>query len=73
MQENTFIKVYQIQDNFEVVRDSLNKKQKYLLLPDHQLAEKLLILVSVSTKGQKSDKSEFVTKFVRAISTIFFT
>ena len=39
------------------------KKIKYLSLPNHQLAENL-ILVFVSKKGQKGDKSEFVTKFV---------
>ena len=49
----------------------MNKKQKYLSLPDDQLAENL-ILSFFRKKGQKEDKSEFVTKFVRVIATIIF-
>ena len=38
-------------------------KNKYFSLPDHQLAENRFLFI-VSTKEQKRDKSEFVTKFV---------
>ena len=57
MQENFFIKVYWIRYG--------------LLLPDHQLAENLN-LSFFHKKGQKEDKSEFVTKFIRVIATIIF-
>ena len=44
MQENCFIKVCLIQHIFEVERDSLQtKKQKCLSLPDHQLAENMIL------------------------------
>ena len=48
---------------------AINKKQKYFLLPDHQLAENLIL---VCKKGLKEDKSEFVTKSVGIIVTIIF-
>ena len=59
MQENCFIKACLVQHIFEVERDSLQtKKQKCLSLPDHQLAENMKILILVSMKGQKNNKSE---------------
>ena len=47
------------------------KKQKYYSLPDHQLAENL-ILVLICKKGQKVHKKDFVTKSVGIIVTIIF-
>ena len=41
-------------------------KYKYLLIPDHQLAENLILFL-VFTKGEQRDKSEFVSKFVENI------
>ena len=44
MQENCFIKACLVQHIFEVERDSLQtKKQKCLSLPDHQLAENMIL------------------------------
>ena len=42
---------------------AINKTQKYFLLPDHQLAVKLILFL-VCKKEQKEDKSEFVPKSV---------
>ena len=57
---------------FEVERDSLlTKKQKYFSLPDHQLL-KTRFLFLVYKKGEKEDKSKFVTRFVGITVTIIF-
>ena len=70
MQENPFIKVYWIRYTFEIAQLAINKKQKYFSWPDHQLAENL-ILVFGFYEGKIKDKSEFVTKVVGIIVTIF--
>ena len=44
MQEDFFIKGYWIRHGFEVERLAINKKQKYFSLPDHQLAENLILV-----------------------------
>ena len=44
-------------------RLAINKNQIYFLLPEHQLAENVFLLL-VSIKGQKENKSEFISKFV---------
>ena len=41
---NSFIKVYWTRHGFEVARLAINKEQKYLLLPDHQLAENMILV-----------------------------
>ena len=46
-------------------------KQKYFSIRDHHLAENL-ILVFVCKKGQREDKSKFVTKSVGKTVTIIF-
>ena len=46
MEKNPFIKTYWIRHTFEVEHDSLNKKQKYITLPYHQLAENLVLFFS---------------------------
>ena len=51
------------------VRLAINEKQKYFSFTDPQLAENL-ILVCGSTKGQKRNKNEFVTKFIGIIVMI---
>ena len=49
----------------------MNNKQKYISLPDHQLAGNWILFL-VCKKEQKVDKSKFVTKSVRIIVTIIF-
>ena len=50
----------------------MNKKQKYFSLPDHQHAEHLILVFGYYKKGQKEDKSDFVTKSVGIIVAIIF-
>ena len=52
------------------MRIAINEKQKYFSLPDHQLAENLLFLDC--KKGQKENKSKFVTKSVEVTAEIIF-
>ena len=42
--ENSFIEVYWIRHGFDVERDSVETKNKYFSLPDHQLPENLILL-----------------------------
>ena len=49
----------------------VNKKYNYFLLPDHQLAENLILLFGLY-KRTKKDKSKFVSKFVEIIDTNIF-
>ena len=44
-------------------RLAINKKQKYFLLPDHELAENLFLFLFF-IKGKQGNKIEFATKFV---------
>ena len=48
---------------------AINKKQKYFLLPDHQLAEKLILIFGLQ-KRTKQGKSKLVTKSVGIIVMI---
>ena len=57
MQENCFIKVCLIQHIFEVERDSLQTKiQKCLSLPDHQLAENMILDFGFYERTNKEKK-----------------
>ena len=47
------------------------KKQKNFLLPDHELAENLILKFGLHERT-KEDKSEFVTKSVGNVITIIF-
>ena len=69
-------KVYGTVHTFEVERDSLltittTKKQKYFLLPDHQVGKNLIPVFGFYERTKK-DKSEFVAKFARTLVTIIF-
>ena len=44
MQEDSFINVYLNQHGFDEKRGSVNKEQKYFLLPDHRLAENMVLV-----------------------------
>ena len=72
MQENPFIKVYWIRHSFEVERDSLQTKGKIISRYQTTKLLKIWSLCLVSMKGQKRDKSEFVSKFVGIIVAIIF-
>ena len=49
----------------------MKKKQKNFLLPDHELAENLILNFGLHERT-KEDKSEFVTKYVGNVITIIF-
>ena len=44
MQEDSFINVYLNQHGFDEKRGSVNKEQKYFLLPDHRFAENMVLV-----------------------------
>ena len=71
MQENSFMKVC-TRHGFEVERDSLLTKNKNI---SHYQTTNLLktwSLLLVFKKGQKHNKTEFVTKSVEIIVTVIF-
>ena len=55
----------------EVPQLTINKKHKYFSLPDHQLTGNSILFLA-STKGQKRNKNEFLTKFADIKVTIIF-
>ena len=59
--KNSFIKIYWPLQVFEVDYDFINKKQKYITLPDQKLPENL-VLVFGFYERKKSDKRELATK-----------
>ena len=63
-------KVYWICHAFEVEHYSLQTKNKYFLLSDHQLSENLIFVFGFYERI-KSDKSELVVKFVAISVTMF--
>ena len=70
MLENSFITVYWIRYGFEVEHDSLLTKNRNI--PRYQTTNllKTRFLFLVCKKGEKKDKSKFVTKFVGIIVII---
>ena len=64
------MKVYWIQQGFEVERDSLSKKN--INIYSYQITNllKMWFLVLVSKKEEKRVKNQFVTKFVGIIVMI---
>ena len=72
MQKILFIKVYCIRHSFKVERDLLQTKGKTISRYQTTKLLKIWFLCLVSMKGQKRDKSEFVSKFLGIIVAIIF-
>ena len=71
--ENSFIKHYWIRHGFEVERHSLWTKSTNISRYQTANLLKTRFLFLVCKKGQKENKTEFVTKCVGNILTIIFT
>ena len=50
---------------------AINKKQKYFLLPDHQLAENVILVYDLEERTKKG-QSEILTKSVKVIVGVMF-
>ena len=72
MKENSFIKVYWIRHRFEADHDSLWTRNRNISRYQITNLLKTWFLFLVCKKGQKKDKSKFVTKSVGIIVTTIF-
>ena len=66
------MKVYLIRYDFKVERDSLLTKNKNISRYQTTNLLKTRFLFSVCKKGEKEDKSKFVTQFVEMLVTFIF-
>ena len=73
MDENYFIKAYWIRRGFEVESDLLQTKNRNISRYQSANLLKTWFLFLICKKGQKEDKSEFVTKSVGIVVTIIFS